>query len=479
MSLFENFPYTNLHNLNLDWIVQKIQELNDKFDEAISAKIKFANPIEWDITKQYEQLTIVINDDKAYLSMQPVPSGIEITNEDYWQNIFDMSELYQMIADLEQQLTDDIEDLRDDMEEADETLDNKIDTDIQALSDITIKNNSVKHVLFVGDSYTVWNSNELYNSFVENCGVPAAQCHNVAVSGASFNDDEHNYITQIMNYSGNKTEITDIIVAGGINDALLSYNVDTFPSIAPMLSRMQAFATYANNNYPNAQLHLAFIGGCLCTSDYYTSLHPAKSQEMALFGYTQAVPYGFHIMHTYNTIHTTPVYYGSDGLHPNASGAAALGLQIASEFNHNHIPDIRPKYRGTETYEAGAARTGEYKYNVSVIEDVTEITFEPSYFLCNNAAQIGVDFVQIASITNNNWRPKSAIYISITALLNGFTDTAAYHPVPANIKIEDGKIYLSLKEVVGNSYKTFTAPNQNCSVTLPGFTFTTKTFNIN
>ena len=28
----ENFPYTNFHDLNLDWIIQWIKELNDKFD---------------------------------------------------------------------------------------------------------------------------------------------------------------------------------------------------------------------------------------------------------------------------------------------------------------------------------------------------------------------------------------------------------------------------------------------------------------
>ena len=29
MSLFENFPYTNLHNLNLDWLIKAMQELHD------------------------------------------------------------------------------------------------------------------------------------------------------------------------------------------------------------------------------------------------------------------------------------------------------------------------------------------------------------------------------------------------------------------------------------------------------------------
>lgn len=44
----------------------------------------FADPIEWDKTKQYEPLTIVTNNGNSYTSRQFVPSGIEITNDAFW-----------------------------------------------------------------------------------------------------------------------------------------------------------------------------------------------------------------------------------------------------------------------------------------------------------------------------------------------------------------------------------------------------------
>lgn len=44
----------------------------------------FADPIEWDKTKQYEPLTIVTNSGNSYTSKQFVPTGIEITNEEFW-----------------------------------------------------------------------------------------------------------------------------------------------------------------------------------------------------------------------------------------------------------------------------------------------------------------------------------------------------------------------------------------------------------
>ena len=44
----------------------------------------FANPIEWDNTREYEPLTIVTNNGSSYTSKQYVPKGIELTNESFW-----------------------------------------------------------------------------------------------------------------------------------------------------------------------------------------------------------------------------------------------------------------------------------------------------------------------------------------------------------------------------------------------------------
>ena len=48
----------------------------------------FANPIQWDETKQttYEPLTIVLYQGNSYTSKQYVPVGVDITNEDFWAN---------------------------------------------------------------------------------------------------------------------------------------------------------------------------------------------------------------------------------------------------------------------------------------------------------------------------------------------------------------------------------------------------------
>lgn len=86
----ERFPYTNTHDLNLDWIIKKILELNDKVDN-LNSIISVADPPEWDITTQYAENCIVFYDDTGYISIQPVPAGIELSNTDYWVPIIDVS----------------------------------------------------------------------------------------------------------------------------------------------------------------------------------------------------------------------------------------------------------------------------------------------------------------------------------------------------------------------------------------------------
>lgn len=44
----------------------------------------FSDPLEWDITKEYEPLTIVYWQGNSYTSRQAVPSQIDINNETYW-----------------------------------------------------------------------------------------------------------------------------------------------------------------------------------------------------------------------------------------------------------------------------------------------------------------------------------------------------------------------------------------------------------
>ena len=97
-------PYTNFHDLNLDWIMETLNEFNTKLTNFVSvATIKYADPIQWDITSQYEANTVVVDSNgNAYLSVQPVPSGVSLDRVEFWTKIGNFDELW---ADVKKAIT--------------------------------------------------------------------------------------------------------------------------------------------------------------------------------------------------------------------------------------------------------------------------------------------------------------------------------------------------------------------------------------
>lgn len=89
-------PYTNFHDINLDWIIETLNDFNARLTNFVSlATIKYADPIQWDITSQYEANTVVVDSaGNAYLSVQPVPSGVSLDRTEYWTKIGNFDELF-------------------------------------------------------------------------------------------------------------------------------------------------------------------------------------------------------------------------------------------------------------------------------------------------------------------------------------------------------------------------------------------------
>lgn len=89
MGFFNNFPYTNFHELNLEWVLKEMEKLK-KYIENYTAVNKVSYAGVWDITKQYPQWAIVTDGETSWLSLKPVPSGIPLENVDYWQKLADL-----------------------------------------------------------------------------------------------------------------------------------------------------------------------------------------------------------------------------------------------------------------------------------------------------------------------------------------------------------------------------------------------------
>lgn len=70
MGLFEHFPYSNYHELNLDWILSKVKELQENIDEINSWKETFSAQINSQISDLINQVNTEFNQLKTDIAKE-------------------------------------------------------------------------------------------------------------------------------------------------------------------------------------------------------------------------------------------------------------------------------------------------------------------------------------------------------------------------------------------------------------------------
>ena len=101
IGFFAKYPYTDFHELNLDWCLAEIAKLRIEFDNfAHVNSLKYAG--EWDITKSYSAFSVVDDQGFGYMALKPVAPGTQINDTEFWLMIVDYS---QLIADYEARIT--------------------------------------------------------------------------------------------------------------------------------------------------------------------------------------------------------------------------------------------------------------------------------------------------------------------------------------------------------------------------------------
>ena len=85
-NFINQFPYQDLHSMNLDWILKAMHQLFNEMQDYEAAN-SVSNEGLWDVTKQYSSWSIVQYGEEAYISTKPVPSGVAISNTEYWTRV--------------------------------------------------------------------------------------------------------------------------------------------------------------------------------------------------------------------------------------------------------------------------------------------------------------------------------------------------------------------------------------------------------
>lgn len=250
---FEKYPNTDFHELNLDWLLHKMRELEIDMDEfKVVNNITFSG--QWDITKQYPAWTIVSDNNIGYVSIRPVPVGIPLTNGNYWVEVIDytaqIAGLETRVIALENTVGDSNSGLVKDVNDLKQTVGDNTSGLVHDVS--VLDNETTTEIVVFGDSWT-------------DSSVPEAKwpqyvadhlqltLHNYAVNGAGYVMPVTNLISSqvtVAEYDStyNHNKVRYVVLGGGINDYRNNVTLnDLKAEITTLYYRLKTI-------YPNAKI---------------------------------------------------------------------------------------------------------------------------------------------------------------------------------------------------------------------------------
>lgn len=314
--IFNNqYPYTDLHELNLDWVLRRIRELGIRMDDFEAAN-QMSYGGNWDITSQYPAWTIVSDANTAYISLKPVPAGVPVSNNDYWQPIFDYAGLYNRVTFLEGEMAGAQNDI-DGLQRFNQFQDTKL--------------------LCIGDSYGMKISDNWPYWLAQHMGLDSNHITNMCTGNAGFvgNPGFQTFYEQLQNAPGDKSTYTHILIVGGFNDAYRSDG--TQANLYDIEVQMRNCKAYIEANYPNAKVYIGCPAAVCNANDPVTAaamrgsigvirnMYSFVGAEMG-WAYMDGCAYA---LHDTDYLDLTDVVYGCV-FHPNSQGNRQLARCIQS-----------------------------------------------------------------------------------------------------------------------------------------------------
>ena len=187
------------------------------------------------------------------------------------------------------------------------------------------------NVIVIGDSYGIGGSQSgtTYTPFPDYFATyTGATVYNLSESGAGFcnvGDSGNTFSTLLTTLSPfvDKTEIDVIFFMGGYNDRVYTDGqIDT--------ALMNTIAL-AKNLYPNAKMHVGFIGWGTGAGDYPILFR-------ARIGYGNCVKYNVSYMNNIEFVMHNFAYFDQDGMHPNTDGHIAIAKGMVNYLKTGYAP---------------------------------------------------------------------------------------------------------------------------------------------
>lgn len=380
---------------------------------------------EWDNTQAYEPLSIVLHQGDSYTSRQAVPTGIAITNEQYWVETGNYSaqiEAYRQevlnyenrITDLENKFPITATDITDnairsrhisDGNVTESKISNgsvtfpKLATAVQdritnlesEISDLNSKASFYGYfnghgALFIGDSYTYGTgaSDHLSGDTKRFSSLLATRLgateYNYAVGSTGFCDpgssgQNATFETQVLNAANAldslvRNDIHLVVIAGGFNDwnEGATYGADAMQSAANRAARN------ARTYFPNALIlvvPMLFKG-----FDANARLWNFENAIINGVGGLNGVERTVYIRGAWTWNWGMASHYANDNLHPNDLGHATIASQIYANLLGGTVFENRSWDIRFENNNSSSVDDGGYVqfYNGMIVSQGTRIT---------------------------------------------------------------------------------------------------------
>lgn len=430
-----------------------LNKIHCKVNEIINAMSTYGITIleSHDSGRSYSYPTMIATNNKLYVTKQDVPQNIALTNTDYWAKVIDFDI---QIEDLETEINaintaiSNINSLITTLNSNVVTLQNDVNNHRLWISqrETNLKN---RKFLVLGDSYAK-QSNSWVSVARGALGKTTDNFIDVSVSGAGFTISNNTFLDQLQNYTGVKSEITDILIGGGLNDSSPS-------AMTNLADKIAEFMTYARTNYPNANVSVYYIGNSIEASNVLYDRGVLNRLQAIWIYQTNLTKHGAKFVNFHNVLASNLANFGSDLLHPSTYGGEAIGLAIANDVRGSSNGFEYPYYTvEVSGVNIGSTFTGTLRMKPELNNSCLTLFGESAQLLINNGATItGGTKTKIA---RTNYFFNVPLVIKTRVQLGNFNNKQ-FELINAELSLEGQDVYLITRELndTNTGYKNYTA----------------------